>query len=98
MSFPSVYLTLHYKILVGILRHYVVLLLQSPPKKQSQAAIREQYVVVSILHLRVDNVFQDVLWFARISYVRQLQARRCLQVTIMPYPNTSQTPLPTVLT
>ncbi|KAH8106106.1 integral membrane protein DUF106-domain-containing protein [Cristinia sonorae] len=28
-------------ILVGILRHYVVLLLQSPPKKQPMAAIRE---------------------------------------------------------
>ncbi|KIK65378.1 hypothetical protein GYMLUDRAFT_350183 [Collybiopsis luxurians FD-317 M1] len=29
-------------ILVGILRHYVVLLLQSPPKKLPRAAIREQ--------------------------------------------------------
>jgi len=29
---------------VGILRHYVVLLLQSPPKKLPLAAIREQYV------------------------------------------------------
>ncbi|KAI0082570.1 transmembrane protein [Panus rudis PR-1116 ss-1] len=29
-------------ILVGILRHYVVLLLQSPPKKQAKEAIREQ--------------------------------------------------------
>ena len=32
------------KILVGILRHYIVLLLQSPPKKLPRAAIREQYV------------------------------------------------------
>ncbi|KAF7790912.1 hypothetical protein EIP86_001870 [Pleurotus ostreatoroseus] len=30
--------------MVGILRHYVVLLLQSPPKKQAKEAIREQYV------------------------------------------------------
>ena len=33
------------QILVGILRHYVVLLLQSAPKKLSRAAIREQCVV-----------------------------------------------------
>jgi hypothetical protein len=32
------------QILVGILRHYVVLLLQSTPKKLSRAAIREQCV------------------------------------------------------
>ena len=36
--------SLHRQILVGILRHYVVLLLQSTPKKQSRAAIREQCV------------------------------------------------------
>lgn len=30
------------QILVGILRHYVVVLLQSPPKKLPRAAIREQ--------------------------------------------------------
>ncbi|KAH9940595.1 integral membrane protein DUF106-domain-containing protein [Amylocystis lapponica] len=33
-------------ILVGILRHYVVLLLQSPPKKLSNEAIREQRALV----------------------------------------------------
>lgn len=32
------------QILVGVLRHYVVLLLQSAPKKLSRAAIREQCV------------------------------------------------------
>jgi len=32
------------QILVGILRHYVVVLLQSPPKKLSGAALREQSV------------------------------------------------------
>jgi hypothetical protein len=36
---------IHDQILVGILRHYVVLLLQSPPKKLPLAAIREQYVL-----------------------------------------------------
>ena len=34
-----------FKILVGILRHYVTILLTSPPKKLSRAAIREQYVL-----------------------------------------------------
>lgn len=34
------------QILVGILRHYVVVLLQSPPKKMPRAAIREQYAVI----------------------------------------------------
>lgn len=33
------------KILVGILRHYVTVLLTSPPKKLSRAAIREQCVL-----------------------------------------------------
>ena len=32
------------KILVGVLRYYVVILLQSPPKKLPRAAIREQCV------------------------------------------------------
>lgn len=36
--------SLQHQILVGILRHYVVLLLQSTPKSQSRAAIREQCV------------------------------------------------------
>ena len=36
--------SLQRQILVGILRHYVVLLLQSTPKKQSRSAIREQCV------------------------------------------------------
>jgi hypothetical protein len=36
--------SLRRQILVGILRHYVVLLLQSTPKKLSRAAIREQCV------------------------------------------------------
>ena len=36
--------SLQHQILVGILRHYVVLLLQSTPKKLSRAAIREQCV------------------------------------------------------
>jgi len=35
------------QILVGVLRHYVVVLLQSPPKQLSRAAIREQYVTAS---------------------------------------------------
>jgi ER membrane protein complex subunit 3 len=32
------------QILVGILRHYVTLLLGSSPKKLTRAAIREQYM------------------------------------------------------
>ncbi|KAI0693547.1 integral membrane protein DUF106-domain-containing protein [Cytidiella melzeri] len=39
-------------ILVGILRHYVVLLLQSAPKKQSKEAIREQRALVRSQVLR----------------------------------------------
>lgn len=30
------------QILVGVLRHYIVTLLQTPPKKLTRAAIREQ--------------------------------------------------------
>lgn len=37
--------SLQRQILVGILRHYVVLLLQSAPKKLSRAATREQCVL-----------------------------------------------------
>lgn len=33
------------QILVGILRHYVVILLQSAPQKLTRAALREQYVL-----------------------------------------------------
>jgi hypothetical protein len=39
-----------FKILVGILRHYVTVLLTSPPKKLSRAAIREQCVLCPVLH------------------------------------------------
>ncbi|KAI0049649.1 transmembrane protein [Auriscalpium vulgare] len=39
-------------ILVGILRHYVVLLLQSPPKRLPRAAIREQRALVQSNVLR----------------------------------------------
>lgn len=35
------------KILVGVLRHYVVLLLQPTPKKLTRAALREQCVPLS---------------------------------------------------
>jgi len=34
-----------FQILVGILRHYIVVLLQSPPKQLSRAAVREQCVL-----------------------------------------------------
>ncbi|KII95232.1 hypothetical protein PLICRDRAFT_48196 [Plicaturopsis crispa FD-325 SS-3] len=39
-------------ILVGILRHYVVILLQSPPKKLPRAAIREQRALLRAQILR----------------------------------------------
>ncbi|ETW84585.1 hypothetical protein HETIRDRAFT_313197 [Heterobasidion irregulare TC 32-1] len=42
-------------ILVGILRHYVVLLLQSTPKKLSRAAIREQRALVQSQVLRATS-------------------------------------------
>jgi len=42
-------------ILVGVLRHYVVLLLQSPPKKQSKEAIREQRALVRSNILRATS-------------------------------------------
>ncbi|TDL29713.1 transmembrane protein [Rickenella mellea] len=39
-------------ILVGILRHYIVILLQSPPKKMTRAAIREQRALLRSQILR----------------------------------------------
>ncbi|KZT20809.1 transmembrane protein [Neolentinus lepideus HHB14362 ss-1] len=42
-------------ILVGILRHYVVILLQSPPKKLPRAAIREQRALVRSQILRATS-------------------------------------------
>ncbi|KAI0758301.1 integral membrane protein DUF106-domain-containing protein [Irpex lacteus] len=39
-------------ILVGVLRHYVMLLLQTPPKKQPKEAIREQRALVRAQVLR----------------------------------------------
>ncbi|KAL6309718.1 transmembrane protein [Sparassis latifolia] len=42
-------------ILVGILRHYVVLLLQSPPKKLPRAAIREQRALARSQILRTTS-------------------------------------------
>jgi len=42
-------------ILVGILRHYVVVLLQSQPKKQTRAAIREQRALVRSQILRATS-------------------------------------------
>jgi len=40
-------------ILVGILRHYVVILLQSPPKKQPREVIREQRALTQSAVLRI---------------------------------------------
>jgi hypothetical protein len=34
------------QVLVGLLRHYVTVLLNSAPKKQPSIAVREQYVLV----------------------------------------------------
>ncbi|KAG6335529.1 hypothetical protein ID866_3559 [Astraeus odoratus] len=42
-------------ILVGLLRHYVVILLQSPPKKLSRAGIREQRALVRSQVLRATS-------------------------------------------
>jgi len=42
-------------ILVGILRHYVVIFLQSPPKKSSREAIREQRALVRSQILRATS-------------------------------------------
>ncbi|KAG6885203.1 hypothetical protein C0993_004885 [Termitomyces sp. T159_Od127] len=42
-------------ILVGVLRHYVVILLQSPPKKQSLEAIREQRALIRSQVLRATS-------------------------------------------
>jgi len=42
-------------ILVGVLRHYVVILLQSPPTKLPRAAIREQRALVRSNILRATS-------------------------------------------
>ncbi|KAF8528772.1 integral membrane protein DUF106-domain-containing protein [Hysterangium stoloniferum] len=42
-------------ILVGILRHYVTILLNSPPKRQSRAAIREQRALLRSQILRATS-------------------------------------------
>jgi len=47
-------------ILVGILRHYVVLLLQSTPKKQSRAAIREQRALARSQILLMSSAFSPI--------------------------------------
>ena len=44
---PYVYPHALFQILVGVLRHYVVVLLQSPPAKLPRAAIREQCVLIT---------------------------------------------------
>lgn len=51
---------------MGILRHYVVLLLQSPPKKQSKAAIREQYVQCVSIQSRYSHSSRRALVRAQI--------------------------------
>jgi len=47
-------------ILVGILRHYVVLLLQSSPQKLSRAAIREQRALARSQILRTTSSFSPI--------------------------------------
>lgn len=47
-------------ILVGILRHYVVLLLQSPPKKLPRAAIREQKALARSQILRSTAMYSPI--------------------------------------
>ncbi|KZS97905.1 transmembrane protein [Sistotremastrum niveocremeum HHB9708] len=47
-------------ILVGVLRHYVMLLLGSSPKKQSRAAIREQRALVRAQVLRHTSAFSPI--------------------------------------
>jgi len=47
-------------ILVGILRHYVTLLLNSPPKKQILAAIREQRAITRSQILRATSTFSPI--------------------------------------
>lgn len=67
------------QILVGILRHYVVLLLQSTPKKQSRAAIREQYVLSCSASTRVNSPFRRAL--ARAQILRATSANSPLPPT-----------------
>lgn len=59
------------KILVGVLRHYVVVLLQSTPKKLSRAALREQCVplpsfidVVQQCCIYLGGLLSDLKYFA----------------------------------
>ncbi|KAK0206526.1 integral membrane protein DUF106-domain-containing protein [Desarmillaria ectypa] len=47
-------------ILVGILRHYVVLLLQSPPKKLARAAVREQRALARSQILRATSAYSPI--------------------------------------
>ncbi|KAI0347375.1 transmembrane protein [Trametopsis cervina] len=47
-------------ILVGVLRHYVVLLLQTPPKKQPKEAIREQRALARSQILRATAAFSPI--------------------------------------
>lgn len=47
-------------ILVGILRHYVVILLQSPPKKLSSASIREQRALAQSQILRATSANSSI--------------------------------------
>ncbi|TFK76018.1 transmembrane protein [Pluteus cervinus] len=47
-------------ILVGVLRHYVVLLLQSPPKQLPKAAIREQKALARSQILRATASFSPI--------------------------------------
>ncbi|KAG7449244.1 uncharacterized protein BT62DRAFT_979281 [Guyanagaster necrorhizus] len=47
-------------ILVGILRHYVVLLLQSPPKKLTRAAVREQRALARSQILRATSAYSPI--------------------------------------
>ncbi|KAJ3987179.1 integral membrane protein DUF106-domain-containing protein [Lentinula detonsa] len=58
-------------ILVGILRHYVVLLLQSPPKKLSKAAIREQRALSRSQILRATSANSPI----PPSYYRSISSR-----------------------
>ncbi|KAF8897429.1 transmembrane protein [Infundibulicybe gibba] len=57
-------------ILVGILRHYVVLLLQSPPKKLPRAAIREQRALARSQILRATAAFSPIpaAYYTSISH------------------------------
>jgi len=56
-------------ILVGVLRHYVVLLLQSPPKKLPRSAIREQRALLRSQVLRATSANSPIppLFYQSIS-------------------------------